>query len=246
MGNEKRALADLTPEEQEKILNLVMAGRRSAATLVLYRLLGCSLEDAWVIMNDLSDNTNFEKPSQDLGFTNLENYLKGPSPWKEKKYFILAALLFIGIGGAVVVFKWPRFQTGISSYYWPKTEATIVKLRFFETRRLRHTGSEVTSDYVDYGYEYRVDDVTYSEYVRRQYYPNLGEKAHFLGESIEVVYNPTSHEESVHKRNMYSRVLGVAIGMIIMVPGGIIFGFWAMFTWLNRRLKKIDPLFIGA
>ena len=65
---------------------------------------GGTLEEAWYTMNGLSDNSNYEKPEQDMGFTNLQTYLKGPSSWRESRIFLLIAVGSLLAGTVVAYF----------------------------------------------------------------------------------------------------------------------------------------------
>lgn len=234
-------LNNLSPTQQDEVINHVLAGRRAVATLMLYRLQDCTLEEAWYTMNAISDNSNFEHPDQDLGFTRLENYLRGRSPWRETKYFLGAASLFLLAGAAIVFLKWPSLQTGIESFFWTKSTASIVGLRFTEKSRLAHTGSRRTTYHMHYRYRYTVADETHVGRGRRSYLPDW-DSVFEIGDSIQIVYNPNQADESLHDRNMYSWLLGVVVGLLVMSPGLIILGFGGMFAYQRRQFRKHDPL----
>lgn len=238
MGDDK--LNDLAPDVQDEVLKLVIAGHRSGATLILYRLLDCTLEEAWYIMNGLSDDSSFESPDQDMSFTRVETYLMEKGSRQETKYFILAALLFIAVGGTLAIIKWPRLQTGLDSYFWDTTDAEVVDIAF--TSKRYSTKYQSVIHYINYRYEYSVHGSTNRGVGRRSYIPDW-EETFEMGDSIEILYNPRRPEESMHDRNMYSRALWVIVGMIITLPGFGIFGFGAFQKLSDRGLKKLDPHF---
>ncbi|MEM6692357.1 MAG: DUF3592 domain-containing protein [Planctomycetota bacterium] len=229
----------------QQIMELLLAGKRAQALLVLYRTHGGSLDEAWETINQLGDELSYQIPIHDSAHLTVKQYLEDqdrPTSWKETASAYMIGLFVIAIGLGMVALAWPRFKTGFDSYWWQKHKATVLMIHLDEENKFRQQ-RQVTQCFLSYRYRYQFDGQAYENTVRKEpFYDVFGDRIYDIGEQIDVVVNPWQPEQSIHKRFMYQRTLWVVVGIGIIAPGAAWIAFLMFLENNFRKLRCCDPL----
>ena len=234
----------LPPNLADKMIDALASGDKAHALLLYHRVTGSDLETSWQVveqmLRDLGEETN--KSARHATVREVKDLLTMDRRTRIWRFIgtLALALLCCGFSGYVLMEKAERLKTSLGSLFWSSTQATVVKVRTYSTRRYEQQ-RQVDRHYQNLQYHYRVDGTTYTGYRDKlQYYPGLGDEPLKKGDSINVLYNPSTPEQSLYKRLIYRLVVTSLFNLGILVFGLVVavFGFSRERRW--RHLKRID------
>ena len=236
---------EVPPDLADKMIDALASGDKAHALLLYHRVSGSDLETAWKVVEQMLRDLGEEPPHKSARHAiirEVKDVLTMDRRTRYKRFMgsLALALLCCSFSGYVLLDKSARLKTSLQSLFWSSAQATILEVRNHSTRKYEQQ-RQVDRHYQDLRYQYTVDGNLYTGYRGNlQYYPGLGDEPLKKGDSITVLYNPGTPDQSLYKRLIYRLVvtslfnLGI-LGFGLMVA---VFSFHRERRW--RHLKRLD------
>ena len=240
---------DIPEETFNTIIDVLCEGDKTGAMLIYYRASGEDLERTWSavqeILIELGEDTRDlpKKATDDPCYRALKYYLTADATTRLKDIiqFSLFALVLLGMAAYLLVPHSTRLFTSLRSFFWPSTEATVVKAKTYSRRSPGSRYSQSSTDYMDFIFRYEVNGQEYTDSRQRiAYYELFGDRPFKPGDMFSITYNPNDPAFTVYDKQIYRLVVMIAIGLILLAFGTL----GTMAAWSvehdYRRLKRLD------
>ena len=244
----------IPPLTLEAIIDALSEGDKAAALLYYYRASGEEdLEGAKTAVDqlliDLGDNPADlpQNPDDDDAYRAVAYYFEDPAKRRRDTLFMLPFILVaLGVAAFFLIRHAPTFTTSIRSFFWPKTDATVLHVHTYTRAvKISRTANDYAhSTYMDFVFRYEVEGEEYiGEATEVHNFEEFGQTAFAPQDQFQIPYNPRNPTQTVYEKLLFHYGVRVFIGLVSLGFALLIASAGISLECGRWRLRRLDSKF---